>query len=323
MFYDEVDQCLPRLEANFCKDFSCCGLVLDDLHHLLQHYEDHHVRIEEDAYSAPTTPQTPQQQQQRQRPDLEAMKRKAMLDMQYHLGQRNQSPIVEDDDMAFDSYSQFDDSLQTRKRSWRPSMSSPAVATRDFFTPSHSPASTPASSMPPTPTMASQHDFSGESDNPLLFGPPSSSDDWMSQDGRSPMPQIKKARPSTLHQGYTTPEMMSPQVIEHPGSSLVVVDKPYKCPVPGCDKAYKNQNGLKYHKMHGNCAANPTAYAAQISGHPVSHMVQENKPYSCNLCSKRYKNLNGLKYHTAHSHQHVTTDSVLKAIQDSHVQPVW
>ena len=25
-------------------------------------------------------------------------------------------------------------------------------------------------------------------------------------------------------------------------------DKPFKCPVIGCEKAYKNQNGLKYHK---------------------------------------------------------------------------
>ena len=25
--------------------------------------------------------------------------------------------------------------------------------------------------------------------------------------------------------------------------------KPFKCPVIGCEKAYKNQNGLKYHKQ--------------------------------------------------------------------------
>jgi transcription factor SFP1 len=24
--------------------------------------------------------------------------------------------------------------------------------------------------------------------------------------------------------------------------------KPFRCPVIGCEKAYKNQNGLKYHK---------------------------------------------------------------------------
>lgn len=323
-FEEEIDECLPRLEANFCKDFSCCGLVLDDLHDLLQHYEDHHVKIEDEhVISAPAPIQSQQKvQAARPKPDLEAMKRKAMLDMQYHLGQsdfHSASSIIDDDDVAFDNYSQYGDAFQSRKRSWRPSMSSPSVATRDFFSPAQSPQSTPASSMPSTPTVSVAHDFNGEAENPLLFGPPASSDDWLYSDGRPQIPQIKKARQSQPHQGYTTPEMMSPpQVIEHPGSNLVVVEKPYKCPVPGCDKAYKNQNGLKYHKMHGNCAANPIAFAAaQASGQPVSYMVQENKPYSCNLCAKRYKNLNGLKYHTAHSHQHVTTDSVLKAIQES------
>lgn len=332
----ETDECLPRLEANFCKDFSCCGLVLDDLHDLLQHYEDHHVKIEDDNVVATPSPAqmhaaSHQQSAQnaRPKPDMEAMKRKAMLEMQYHLGQSDlHGSVVDDDEVAFDNYSQIGEAFQSRKRTWRPSMSSPSVSTRDFFTPAQSPQSTPTSSMPSTPTMAISHDFNGEGENPLLFGPPASSDDWLFNDGRPQIPQIKKARQTQAHQGYTTPEMMSPpQVIEHPGSNLVVVDKPYKCPVPGCDKAYKNQNGLKYHKMHGNCAANPLAYAAaQASGQPVSYMVQENKPYSCNLCAKRYKNLNGLKYHTAHSHQHVTTDSVLKAIQESghnHTQAIW
>ncbi|KAJ2760508.1 Transcriptional regulator of ribosomal biogenesis proteins, partial [Coemansia nantahalensis] len=39
----------PRdLEASFCRDFSCCGLILNDLHDLLQHYEESHVRFEDD-----------------------------------------------------------------------------------------------------------------------------------------------------------------------------------------------------------------------------------------------------------------------------------
>ncbi|KAJ1950754.1 Transcriptional regulator of ribosomal biogenesis proteins, partial [Linderina pennispora] len=43
----------PRdLEASFCRDFSCCGLVLNDLHDLLQHYEECHVRFEDDEAQA-------------------------------------------------------------------------------------------------------------------------------------------------------------------------------------------------------------------------------------------------------------------------------
>lgn len=35
---------LPKLEANFMKDFSCCGLTLPSLHDLLQHYEEAHAQ---------------------------------------------------------------------------------------------------------------------------------------------------------------------------------------------------------------------------------------------------------------------------------------
>jgi transcription factor SFP1 len=37
---------LPKLEANFMKDFSCCGLTLPTLHDLLQHYEEAHAQKE-------------------------------------------------------------------------------------------------------------------------------------------------------------------------------------------------------------------------------------------------------------------------------------
>lgn len=34
---------LPKLEANFMRDFSCCGLNLPGLHELIQHYEESHT----------------------------------------------------------------------------------------------------------------------------------------------------------------------------------------------------------------------------------------------------------------------------------------
>jgi transcription factor SFP1 len=34
---------LPKLEANFMRDFSCCGLTIPGLHELLQHYEEQHT----------------------------------------------------------------------------------------------------------------------------------------------------------------------------------------------------------------------------------------------------------------------------------------
>lgn len=35
---------LPKLEANFMRDFTCCGKVLPNLHDLLQHYEEAHTQ---------------------------------------------------------------------------------------------------------------------------------------------------------------------------------------------------------------------------------------------------------------------------------------
>ncbi|KAI8066516.1 hypothetical protein BC940DRAFT_334104 [Gongronella butleri] len=71
-------------------------------------------------------------------------------------------------------------------------------------------------------------------------------------------------------------------------------DKPYRCDVPGCDKAYKNPNGLKYHRMHGHCESNDSD----------NEQDALTKPYQCTVmgCRKRYKNMNGLKYHIEHSH---------------------
>ncbi|KAF9929574.1 hypothetical protein FBU30_001469 [Linnemannia zychae] len=75
-------------------------------------------------------------------------------------------------------------------------------------------------------------------------------------------------------------------------------DKPYRCSVLGCDKAYKNPNGLKYHNLHGHCS----------TGGMCETDSPESKPYVCTFleCGKRYKNLNGLKYHIEHSHPNLT-----------------
>ncbi|KAH8880079.1 hypothetical protein GQ53DRAFT_670680 [Thozetella sp. PMI_491] len=86
--------------------------------------------------------------------------------------------------------------------------------------------------------------------------------------------------------------------------------KPYKCPVIGCEKAYKNQNGLKYHKAHGHATqqlhengdgtfsiVNPETSAP----YPGTLGMEKEKPFKCDVCGKRYKNLNGLKYHKQHS----------------------
>lgn len=102
--------------------------------------------------------------------------------------------------------------------------------------------------------------------------------------------------------------------IDDPARRLYVMDheehKPFKCPVIGCDKTYKNQNGLKYHKLHGHqnqkLHENPDGSFSIIDPesnepYPDGMGYEKDKPYRCEVCGKRYKNLNGLKYHRGHS----------------------
>ncbi|KAI9677165.1 MAG: Transcriptional regulator of ribosomal biogenesis proteins [Trizodia sp. TS-e1964] len=97
----------------------------------------------------------------------------------------------------------------------------------------------------------------------------------------------------------------SPTPGSHPEES-----KPFKCPVIGCEKAYKNQNGLKYHKSHGhmnqqlheNSDGSYSIVNPETSvPYPGTLGMEKEKPYRCDVCGKRYKNLNGLKYHKAHT----------------------
>ena len=106
------------------------------------------------------------------------------------------------------------------------------------------------------------------------------------------------------------------------------VPKPFQCPVIGCEKAYKNQNGLKYHKSVSipcslyttSTSANPNQHGHNtqtlkdnnngtfsivdpdtLDPYPGTLGMEKHKPYRCDTCGKRYKNLNGLKYHKSHS----------------------
>ena len=50
---------LPKLEANFMRDFSCCGMTLPSLHDLLQHYEEAHAQ-KTSQQNKPNTANQPQ-----------------------------------------------------------------------------------------------------------------------------------------------------------------------------------------------------------------------------------------------------------------------
>ncbi|KAG1473540.1 hypothetical protein G6F56_000895 [Rhizopus delemar] len=62
-------------------------------------------------------------------------------------------------------------------------------------------------------------------------------------------------------------------------------EKRYVCHEFGCDKVYKNLNGLRYHQKHGHSTGE-----------------EPPRPHVCKLCGKSYKASNGLRYHMEHMH---------------------
>ncbi|APA09904.1 hypothetical protein SS1G_05845 [Sclerotinia sclerotiorum 1980 UF-70] len=124
--------------------------------------------------------------------------------------------------------------------------------------------------------------------------------------------QAQFANNADLMRAYQQQQLMASMNAMGDPTGLMMGEehKPFRCPVIGCEKAYKNQNGLKYHKTHGHqtqqlhengdgtfSIVNPET-SIPYSG---NEGMEREKPYKCDYCGKRYKNLNGLKYHKQHS----------------------
>ncbi|ORY34109.1 hypothetical protein BCR39DRAFT_236708 [Naematelia encephala] len=81
-----------------------------------------------------------------------------------------------------------------------------------------------------------------------------------------------------------------------PQPSLFSTHKPWRCPNPGCNKAYKQSNGLKYHQQKGQCDF--AIHDAVDLGLTVEEAEERNRPFVCAVgagCNKRYRQMNGLK----------------------------
>ncbi len=239
---------LAMLEDKFCKDFNCCGLQLNDMHELLQHFEECHVVIESD--------------------DMD-----------------------EDDDLPF----QFEGGQDIE------------------MTSSDHPVTTPFSDM--YLSKKAPRPLSGQSQHSVAL-----SDIYQSDGTVSAAFETSVIRKRSTLQPPSPPQQQNPwQVLDSPPQTFPVVlevppkaapmeevpaqspgslddektlidekdDRPYKCKIPGCNKAYKNPGGLKYHMHHGHC---------EDTGDPEMNNIIH-KPYQCTVleCGKRYKNLNGLK----------------------------
>ena len=330
---------IPKMEANFMRDFSCCGKTLDSLHDLIQHYEESHAPLGQNSSTSQPNPEasktgpglaggaTTSERHQQDAPATASGSRNGpaptirpfrtqQRDIQNDVADR-QSSINQDmdpiGDMEIDDptpepssgSSQFGPSsnrvaplnvniantLQHKGlRNSSPDTPVTAVPTISF---QHNPTvssvntptlqthsiqgiqnkSSPDSSVPGTPGEM-DHDLSRGYILPVQTGNrmAMNSMDWSTMNianGQqmadlcidepakrlfSREGQLPQYLSNGQFMGNHMPDRLQEQQILAGmcgmASTYSAEDgKPFKCPVIGCEKAYKNQNGLKYHKQ--------------------------------------------------------------------------
>lgn len=283
---------LPRtkLETAFCRNYKCCGQGLKDLHDLLQHYEERHVKFEEDDMPAMVTDDgnsasssSASSSQPPSPKSIDATKADVKNDTfeessAFDTTVMRSSPVKGGKKRSFGQFSNGNSNSSVHQ-SLRRALIDGGVGRGDSSKASsiysaNSPFSTPGSSIPGTPTMDNDRDtgffgngnsipaFSslsirGSGDDhdlpscapPNLFFP--SSGTSSSTTVGSIAPPTKRERISSVNSAVSSGTLENS--LNSPGA---LGDRPYKCQSPGCDKAYKQMNGLKYHRLHGQCNQN-------------------------------------------------------------------
>lgn len=337
------------LEDKFCKDFACCGVTLENLHDLLQHFEECHVRVESDVEDDEDLPFEfeSMDEMDTDMSDGDSPSSAPVTFTDIFLKSQLQSLPSQPQAVALaDIYSEdyritnklgsassaFHTSVIQRKRlqtnpaSTRVRKVKP-VNTQDLQTNGN--GTIPFSFDGPTQVAADVEMEDAIPSSPVTIShampsPPMSLLPQQQPQHQLPQQQFLQQQHSPLQQMQqlgnqasqniptitttsptldpSSPAMPMPSAFDLAiaaanaqmglDASLMIDDgsrddRPYKCKIMGCTKAYKNPGGLKYHMQHGHC---------EDTGDPEMNNIIH-KPYQCTVpdCGKRYKNLNGLK----------------------------
>lgn len=299
---------MPDLEADFCRDYLCCGEHLPTLHDLLRHYEEAHI-----SASPPT--------------DAEQL-----LNTQrnnHHLSNmHNIMETVSTNDVFLNNPQGARLDIHDHHPSHRENVlphHQQQPPQHQQHPPHHQQQHQQRRNIAPqrAHNQSNQPPFDGD-----LLQVPSSNRDHLTHNGQmglpysSPQNQVRPTTQRRMNIPHPSNRLGMPMSIDDdeanyigdPARHLYVMEndehKPYKCPVIGCEKTYKNQNGLKYHRLHGHqgqtlkentdgtiSIIDPESNTPYLDGAGM----EKDKPYRCEVCGKRYKNLNGLKYHRGHT----------------------
>jgi len=292
---------LARMESTFCKNFVCCSIPLDDLHDLLEHYEQAH------CHQSPT--QTVASNNDSQTHNNSNSNSNSNSNNNNNNNNNRPDLVVFEDE---------DEWSGTESGSTNPSMT-------DGFNRSISPADSNNnvhhnwSAISNSREQSTSNSRRKSPTNPWSkmedgFGIPPSLLDGQSQ----PQHPSRNSSADPTHQflmmidtdqdgsSSTTSSDRNLEIRSRPDQGTKrrlghdqrdwesSRGKPFKCTVPGCEKAYKQPNGLKYHKAHGHCSQKTLS------------AEEESKTFVCHdaVCGKRYKNINGLRYHYQHTGPH-------------------
>lgn len=110
-------------------------------------------------------------------------------------------------------------------------------------------------------------------------------------------PEQEDAEAGSKGPGWKVPNADGTQSEVNPQPSLFSTHRPFRCPQPGCQKSYKQANGLKYHMLKGQCNFE-VRDAMEWAGLTQEEAEERAKPYACAAgdgCMKRYRQANGLK----------------------------
>lgn len=322
---------LPDLEADYCKDYSCCGQLLPTLHDLLRHYEEAHI-----SQSPPIDNPLLQHQQNRNRQNMNNTMHNIMetvstndvflnngqqqmqIQQQQQQAQQQQHQQQQLAEQQAQQHAQQQAQQQQAQQQQAQQLAQQQVQQQAQQSHQQSSQSSHIS-----------HNNGNSHFNPSL---PDFTSQGILQHNLQQSQQSQQSHQQSQHlqqsqqaqhlqqgsgNGVTTPDLPDDEdsmYIDDPARHLYVMEhqehKPFRCPVIGCDKNYKNQNGLKYHRLHGHqnqtLKENPDGTISIID--PESNApyldgagMEKDKPYRCEVCGKRYKNLNGLKYHRGHT----------------------
>lgn len=302
---------------------------MDDLHDLLQHYEECHVRFEDDEIASMVTDEELETSSLASDADVGAEMSSSISTQSLDSTEEETAlkrgrsmtkagtPMISTADENLEFPSAFDTAVMRspsgargKKRTFgqhvNGSTANPLfralvenggrhpLGMSNAFA---SPFSSPGNSRAGTPTLDSDNEaFFGSSTQASIFSNlsirPSTAEEQLPSCAPPNLffpSAAASQRPSKRERFNSTVGGTSANAPASPATSTASLTstpdsaaehRPYKCPAPGCDKAYKQMNGLKYHRLHGHCnqnlrnvngvAAGTNADPAQAANRPLA-----------------------------------------------------